>query len=58
MTIKEMQDAIIMSRGFEDKMTLWFFGVCEDKTMSKTAIENAFIAAMTMPFCDEEDEEI
>lgn len=57
MTIKQMKDEIIRSRGFEDKMTIWFFTLCADKTLAKSAIENAFIAAITASIGDDEDEE-
>lgn len=49
MTIKEMQDTIIMHRGFEDEMTIWFFSVCADKTIGKNEIEDAFVAAIAAP---------
>lgn len=48
MTREQMMDKIIRKFGFEDKRTIWFCALCEDKIAIKEAIENAYFALETM----------
>ena len=45
MTIKEMQDKVIRTWGFEHPATLYFFGECE-RTNDQLILEIAFEFAM------------
>lgn len=45
MTIKEMQDNVIRTFGFEHPATLYFFGECE-RTKDSIIIEAAYYFAM------------
>ena len=38
MTRENMMDEVIRTRGFEDKMTIWFCGLCEDATMTDSML--------------------
>ena len=54
MTREEMLTEVIRARGFEDKWTIWFAELMENKTISDDALQSAMVAAITMPL-DEED---
>ena len=57
MTRENMMDEVIRTRGFEDKMTIWFCGLCEDATMTDSILCNAMIVALSYADPEEEDEE-
>ena len=57
MTREEMLIEVIRTRGFEDKWTIWLSKQVENKTISDDALENAMIAALAMPFYDEDEDE-
>lgn len=48
MTREQMMDKIIAKFGFEDKRTIWFCRLCEDKTATDDAVEKAYIAFKIM----------
>ena len=52
---EEMLIEVACHRGLEDKWTVWFASLIENLTISDSALENAMIAAITMPF-EAEDE--
>ena len=57
MTREEMLTEVIRTRGFENKWTIWFAELMENKTISDDALQNAMVAAITMPFDDEDEDE-
>ena len=57
MTRENMMDEVIRTRGFEDKMTIWFCGLCEDAAMTDLMLYNAMIVALNYVELEEEDEE-
>lgn len=57
MTREEMLTGVIRIRGFEDKWTIWFAELMENKTISDDALQNAMVAAVAMPFDDEDEDE-
>ena len=57
MTRENMIDEVIRARGFEDKMTSWFCGLCEDATMTDSMLYNAMVVARSYADPEEEDEE-
>lgn len=57
MTRESIMDEVIRARGFEDKMTIWFCGLCEDATMTNSMLYNAMVAALNYVDPEEEDEE-
>ena len=57
MTRENMMDEVIRTRGFEDKMTIWFCGLCEDTTMTDSMLYNAMVVALNYVDPEEEDEE-
>lgn len=57
MTREEMLTVVIKTRGFEDEWTIWLSKQVENKTISDDALENAMIAALAMPFYDEDEGE-
>lgn len=56
MTREEMLTEVIRTRGFEDKWTIWFAELMENKTISDNALQKAMVAAITMPFGDEDED--
>ena len=54
MTREDMLIEVIKTRGFEDKWTIWFAELSQNVTISDDALQNAMVAAITMPF-EEED---
>lgn len=56
MTREEMMDKVIRYNGFENKWTIWFCQLCEDKNLNDSALENAMICALTMPSMDIEED--
>ena len=57
MTRVEMLSEVIRVRGFEDKWTIWFGELAENGTVSRDTLQNAMVAAITMPFDDDEEED-
>ena len=57
MTREGMLTEVIKVRGFEDKWTIWFAELMENETISDNALQNAMVAAITMPFEDEDEDE-
>ena len=57
MTRANMMDEVIRARGFEDEMTIWFCGLCEDATMTDSMLYNAMVVALNYVDPEEEDEE-
>lgn len=57
MTRESMMDEVIRARGFEDKMTIWFCGLCEDATMTDSMLYNAMVVALSYADPEEEDKE-
>ena len=57
MTRENMMDEVIRARGFEDKMTIWFCGLCEDATMTDSMLYNAMIVALNYVDPEGGDEE-
>lgn len=57
MARENMMDEVIRQRGFEDKMTIWFCGLCEDTTMTDSMLYNAMVVALNYVDPEEEDEE-
>lgn len=55
MTRKDMLLTVIRARGFEDRWTIWFAELAENGTVSRDTLQNAMVAAIAMPFEDEED---
>lgn len=55
MTKETMIDEVIRNRGFEDKYTVWFCKLCEECD-NLNVIMNAFVAVVTLPFEEEEEE--
>lgn len=54
---EEMLTKVIKTRGFEDEWTIWFSELVKDKKISDSALETAMIAALAMPFYDEDEDE-
>ena len=48
MTREQMMDKVINARGFEDKWTVWFCTLAEDKSLTDSALFNAMITALSM----------
>jgi len=57
MTREEMLDEVIRVRGFEDRWTIWFAELMESETISDSALQSAMVAAVVMPFDDEDEDE-
>ena len=57
MTREEMLTEVIRTRGFENKWTIWFAELMENGTISDNVLQNAMVAAITMPFDDEDEDE-
>lgn len=53
MTREEMMDEVIRTRGMEDEKTIWFCGLCEDSSLTDSALFSAFIVALTFPMEEE-----
>ena len=54
MTREEMIDKIIRANGFENKWTIWFCELAENKEISDSALFNAMVCALTMSSIEEE----
>ncbi len=57
MTREEMLTEVIRTRGFEDKWTIWFAELAENEMVSRDTLQNAMVAAIAMPFDDEDEDE-
>ena len=52
---EKMLTEVIKTRGLEDKWTIWFSELMENKTIKDDTLFNAMIAAISMPFNEDED---
>lgn len=52
---EEMLSEVIKTRGFEDKITIWFAELMENKNISDDTLKNAMVAAIAMPFENEDE---
>ena len=57
MAREQMIDEVIRQNGFENKWTIWFCELAEDKSLSDSALQNAMVCALTMPRLEAEEEE-
>ena len=57
MTREQMMDEVIRTNGFENKWTVWFCELAENKDITDSALESAMICAITMPRVEMEEEE-
>ena len=57
MTRTKMLTEVIRARGFEDKWTIWFAELAENGTVSKDTLQKAMVAAIAMPFDNEDEDE-
>jgi len=57
MTREEMLTEVIRTRGFEDKWTIWFADLTENVTVSRSILQDAMVAAIAMPFDNEDEDE-
>lgn len=56
MAIEGMMNEVCRQRGLEDKWTIWFCSLCEDKNLTTEQLGMALTAALTMPYLDDEEE--
>ena len=49
MTREQMMDEVIKTNGFEDKWTIWFCELAENKEITDNDLLNAIICSLTMP---------
>ena len=54
MTREEMIDKVIKTNGFENKWTIWFCELAENKEITDSALFNAMVCALTMPAIEKE----
>ena len=54
MTREQMIDEVIRTNGFENKWTIWFCELAENKEITDSALLNAMVCALTMPAIEEE----
>lgn len=57
MAIDGMINEVCRQRGFEDKWTIWFCGLCEDEKLTTEQLSMALVAALAMPYLDEDEDE-
>jgi hypothetical protein len=57
MAREEMLTKVIRTRGFEDEWAIWFAELMKNETISNNALQKAMVAAITMPFDDEDEDE-
>ena len=53
MSREQMMDEVIRSNGFENKWTIWFCELAENKENTDSALLNAMVCALTMPAIEE-----
>lgn len=56
MTREQMMDTVIRNNGFENKWTVWFCELAENKDITDGALESAMVCALTMPGMEIEEE--
>lgn len=56
MTRGQMIDEVIRTNGFENKWTVWFCELAENKDITDSALESAMVCALTMPTVEVEEE--
>ena len=54
MTREQMIDEVIRINGFENKWTIWFCELAENKEITDSALFNAKVCALIMPGIEEE----
>lgn len=54
--IERMMNEVCRQRGLEDKWTIWFCSLCEDKNLTTEQLGMALTVALTMPYLDDEEE--
>ena len=54
MTREQMIDEVIRTNGIENKWTIWFCELAENKEITDSALLNAMVCALTMPEIEEE----
>ena len=57
MTREQMMDTVIRHNGFENKWTVWFCELVENKDITDSALESAMVCALTMPEMEIEEED-
>jgi nicotinamide mononucleotide adenylyltransferase len=55
MTREQMMDEVIRTNGFENKWTIWFCELAENKEITDSALQSAMVCALTMPMTEEEE---
>ncbi len=56
MTREQMINEVIRTNGFENKWTVWFCELVENKDITDSALESAMVCAITMPTVEMEEE--
>ena len=56
MAIEGMMNEVCRQRGLEDKWTIWFCSLCEDENLTTEQLGMALVAALAMPYFDDEEE--
>lgn len=56
MTIEGMMNEVCRQRSLEDKWTIWFCSLCEDENLTIEQLRMALVAALAMPYLDDEEE--
>lgn len=54
---EQMMDKVIRINGFENKWTIWFCELAENKEITDSALQSAMACALTMPMIEEGEEE-
>jgi hypothetical protein len=57
MSREQMVDKVVRINGFENKWTLWFCELAENKSVSDDALRKALSCALVMSMIEEEEEE-
>ena len=55
MTREQMMDEVIRTNGFENKWTIQFCELAENKEITDSALQSAMVCALTMPMTEEEE---
>ena len=57
MTREDMLDDVVRRLGHENKWTIWFCELAENKEITDSALQSAMACALTMPMIEEGEEE-
>lgn len=57
MSREQMVDKVVRMNGFENRWTLWFCELAENKSISDDALMKALSCALAMSMLEEEEEE-